>query len=176
MSRCFSAIDMGTVVDYSGKKDDDRRVRLGFEVFCQDPFSGEFMAPLVVWKEYRNCNAPNSMLMGDVCRWQNKGFTEEEAAGFSVFSLISKPCLVELTFKLSKAQRPYASVSSIRPLPTGMECPAQFRPSSGFSAVESSHVDDYRLPEFLKDWLSRAVGLENLLSGQALLDWEEPEH
>jgi hypothetical protein len=160
-ARCVSFVDLGTQsFEYNGETKSARKVRLGFEVPGEmrvfDEEKGE--QPCMVSIELSISFHEKSNLKKHLDAWFGKAVNE---ANFDPETdLLGKPAMVNVTHKESKSGHTYACISSITPLPKGMDCPKQINPSTyffmGWLGLKKDFQEDVFavLPKFIQDKIS----------------------
>ena len=150
VARCYSMIHIGTVSwEWQGKESSSNKIRVTFElpsemkVFKEE--NGE--QPIVISAEYGLSLHKKSRLRPILEGWRGKAFTEEEVENFEVSNLVGVPAFLNIIHN----EKGYAEISSILPVPKGMECPPQINKSQ---ILDYENFDDAlfeSLPDFIKD-------------------------
>lgn len=131
VGRCYRVIDLGTKLDRNYGK-------LKHQVLVQWEFPECLMEdgkPFSVSNWYTVSLHEKSNLRKDLESWRGKVFTETELQGFHLGNVLDKPCYINIIHNESGGKT-YANVSSIMPLPDGMECPKAVNPLIVFNLSE----------------------------------------
>ncbi len=153
-ARCYSLIHIGTIKEnFQGEEKIMNKVRITWElptelkVFKEE--NGE--QPSVISKEFTLSLHEKSTLRGFLTNWRGKSFTEEEAKSFDVETLLSAPCMLNITHKQSKdGTKTYAEIGSVSKLPKGLPCPEQINESYVWTYENFDAEKFSKLPEFLR--------------------------
>ena len=153
VARCYSMVEIGTVTDdYMGTPKSLHKVRVSWELPFKkkvfDPSKGE--QPFSIHKEYTLSMHEKSNLRHDLESWRGKGFSEAEAKAFDITKLLGKPCMLNIIHKTANSGNSYAQVSSITPIPEGMNCPEQINPTFVLSYSDWDENKFLGLPEWLR--------------------------
>lgn len=168
VARCYQQIQIGTVTDtIMGKTVTAAKVRIGWElptelkVFKEE--KGE--QPLVISMEFTLSMNSKANLRKSLASWRGKDFTEEEAKAFDITKLLGVPCMVNIIHKpgVSDPTKMYEKISSISPLPKGVECPAQINPTFVLSYDEWSDEKFLSLPEFIQEKIKSSSEFQQML-------------
>jgi len=152
VARCYSMIQIGTVVDeWMGKTKEVPKVRIGWELPMElrtfDENKGP--QPMVLSREYNLYLYEKANLRKDLESWRGKAFTEEEVKAFDITKLMGVSCMVNV-IHATKDGKTYANISGITPMPKGMNCPPQINPAFILS-YDSWDVEKFNtLPDFIK--------------------------
>ena len=155
IARCYQMLHIGTVMEeYMGEKKPMNKVRIGWElptelkVFSEE--KGE--QPFVISQEYTLSMGEKANLRKMLASWRGKDFTEEQAKCFDITNLIGVPCMVNIIHKLSKdGSKTYQTISSVTPLPKGINCPEQINKTAILQYDDFDDVLFNSLPDFIKD-------------------------
>lgn len=112
------------------------------------PENGE--QPYSISKEYTLSMYEKANLRRDLESWRGKGFTDNEAKAFDITKLLNKTCMINVIHKESKKGNMYAQVSSITPIPDGMNCPDQINKTFVLSYSDWSDEKFNFLPEWIR--------------------------
>jgi hypothetical protein len=87
--------------------------------------------------------------------------TNEIAENFDIFTLLGKPCMVNLTH-VTKGDATYANIIGMSPVPKGLVCPPAFNTALCYNTEEHDDTVFSQLPEFIQDkikmsdeWIAR---------------------
>lgn len=153
-ARCYAVVDLGMQkTEWNGKINVRRKVRISWELPTELMEDGR---PFSVSQQYTLSLSEKARLRKDLQSWRSRSFTETELEGFDLFTVLGVPALVNVIHNKGGDGRTYANVSSISPLPRGMECPPAVNDTLRFS------LDDYtpEAYEALPDWLKDKINLE----------------
>ena len=165
VARCYQIIDLGTSEqggNFPGKK---RKIQFLFEtpyelaVFNEDV--GE--QPFYVRSMYTLSMNEKAILRKDVQSWIGKTMDDKEAARFNVFSLLGKPCMVNVVHT-TKGENTYANIKAITPLAKGMTCPDAINPLVAFSASQPDMEVFASLPEFIQDKIKESDEFQHYMA------------
>jgi hypothetical protein len=117
---CYQMIELGQLYD---KKYDkwSRKVLLGWELPMETMDDGR---PFIVSNRFTASLGENAALRRQLESWRGRPFSAQELAGFDLKAVLGKPCMVNIVHK-QVGDKTYANITSITPLPKGMEVPAQ---------------------------------------------------
>ena len=152
IGRCFKMVYMGTIDGKFGKA---KKVYLSWELPTEMKVwkEGEAAKPSSVNKEYTLSTNPKSNLGQDLVSWRGKAFTTEEAKVFDIVKVLGHPCMVNLIHNPSKSDPniKYEKISTITPMPKGLEAPAAINDQVVFSVLDFDQSVFDSLPEFLQN-------------------------
>lgn len=153
IARCFSIIDLGlqeTV--WNGEQKLLHKVRIAWELPGERMEDGQ---PFSISSTYTLSLGDKANLRRDLQSWRGRPFTEEELARFDLFTVLGAPAMVNVVHNPSKdGTRTYANVSSVSPLPKGVDCPDQINPTLAFSIDEHTPEQWEALPDWAKQKIS----------------------
>ncbi len=161
-------IHIGTVTEtFKGTEKQLNKVRLTFElptetkVFKEE--NGE--QPYSISKEFTLSMHEKATLRQMLESWRGKGFTELESESFDITVLCGKPCMLNVIHETSPdGSKTYAKISSISPMPKGLQCPAQVNPDFILSYDDFDHEAFENLPDFLKDKIKTSVEYAHMMT------------
>ena len=163
---CYKMIELGTITDtFKGEDVTRHRVLLYWELSNELKEFDGVDKPISVSKEFTLSMNEKSTLRKMLESWRGKAFTKDEANAFDITKLMGVPCMVNVLHVTSGTGNQYENVSSITPLPKGMEVPTAVNKTVEFSLdnFEQSIFDT--LPDFIKDKINGSaerIGLKNL--------------
>lgn len=158
---CYKMIELGTITDtFKGEDVTRHRVLLYWELSNEQKEFDGVMKPISVSKEFSLSMNEKSTLRKMLESWRGKAFTEKEATAFDITKLMGVPCMVNVLHVTSAAGNVYESVTSITPLPKGMEIPTQFNDSFEFSLDGFDQVKFDSFPDFIKDKINSSVEMQ----------------
>lgn len=150
VGRCISVIDLGVQQTPFGGKE---KVYIGFEVpgercAWKDKQGVDHEGPALIGSRYTNSIHEKSILGQTLIGWRGKPFTDEERAGFDLFNILGKPCLINVVHT-QKDSRTYANIQSIMRLPQGMECGPAESELLAYSPMDQTTAGNFaKLPEW----------------------------
>jgi hypothetical protein len=163
VARCYQIVDLGTTMQtgqFPGKK---RKVQFIFELPTETAEfeKGEGEKPFYARSIYNLSMNEKAVLRRDIEAWAGKKMTNELAADFDIFTLIGKPCLLNITH-VTKGDSTYANIIGMSPVPKGMICPPAVNPPLTYNTEEHDEKVFSQLPEFIQDkikmsdeWIAR---------------------
>jgi hypothetical protein len=163
VARCYQIVDLGTTMQtgqFPGKK---RKVQFIFELPTElhEFERGDGLKPFYARSIYNLSMNEKAVLRRDIEAWAGKKMSNEIAENFDIFTLLGKPCMVNLTH-VTKGDATYANIIGMSPVPKGLVCPPAFNSALCYNTEE--HDDDVfnQLPEFIQDkikmsdeWIAR---------------------
>ena len=162
-ARCYQIIDLGTTMQtgqFPGKK---RKVQFIFELPTEtyEFEKGEGLKPFYARSIYNLSMNEKAVLRRDIEAWAGKKMSNEIAADFDIFTLLGRPCIVNITH-IEKGDATYANIIGMSPLPKGMVCPPAFNNALCYNTEEHDEAVFSQLPEFIQDkikmsdeWIAR---------------------
>ena len=163
VARCYQIVDLGTTMQtgqFPGKK---RKVQFIFELPTElhEFERGDGLKPFYARSIYNLSMNEKAVLRRDIESWAGKKMSNEIAENFDIFTLLGKPCMVNITH-VTKGDATYANIIGMSPVPKGLVCPPAFNSALCYNTEE--HDDDVfsQLPEFIQDkikmsdeWIAR---------------------
>jgi hypothetical protein len=162
-ARCYQIIDLGTTMQtgqFPGKK---RKVQFIFELPTEtyEFEKGEGLKPFYARSIYNLSMNEKAVLRRDIESWAGKKMSNEIAGNFDIFTLLGRPCIVNITH-IEKGDATYANIIGMSPLPKGMVCPPAFNNALCYNTEEHDEAVFSQLPEFIQDkikmsdeWIAR---------------------
>jgi hypothetical protein len=162
-ARCYQIIDLGTTMQtgqFPGKK---RKVQFIFELPTEtyEFEKGEGLKPFYARSIYNLSMNEKAVLRRDIEAWAGKKMSNEIAGEFDIFTLLGRPCIVNITH-IEKGDAKYANIIGMSPLPKGMVCPPAFNAPICYNTEEHDEDVFSQLPEFIQDkikmsdeWIAR---------------------
>jgi hypothetical protein len=162
-ARCYQIIDLGTTMQtgqFPGKK---RKVQFIFELPTEtyEFEKGEGLKPFYARSIYNLSMNEKAVLRRDIEAWAGKKMSNEIAGEFDIFTLLGRPCIVNITH-IEKGDAKYANIIGMSPLPKGMVCPPAFNAPLCYNTEEHDEAVFSQLPEFIQDkikmsdeWIAR---------------------
>ena len=151
-ARCYQIIDLGTTMQtgqFPGKK---RKVQFIFELPTEtyEFEKGEGLKPFYARSIYNLSMNEKAVLRRDIEAWAGKKMSNEIAGEFDIFTLLGRPCIVNITH-IEKGDAKYANIIGMSPLPKGMVCPPAFNAPLCYNTEEHDEAVFSQLPEFIQD-------------------------
>ena len=162
-ARCYQIVDLGTTMQtgqFPGKK---RKVQFIFELPTEtyEFEKGEGLKPFYARSIYNLSMNEKAVLRRDIESWAGKKMSNEIAGNFDIFTLLGRPCIVNITH-IEKGDATYANIIGMSPLPKGMVCPPAFNNALCYNTEEHDEAVFSQLPEFIQDkikmsdeWIAR---------------------
>jgi hypothetical protein len=163
VARCYQIVDLGTTMQtgqFPGKK---RKVQFIFELPTElHQFAeGEGEKPFYARSIYNLSMNEKAVLRRDIESWAGKKMSNEIAENFDIFTLLGKPCMVNITH-VTKGDATYANIIGMSPVPKGLVCPPAFNSALCYNTEEHDEAVFNQLPEFIQDkikmsdeWIAR---------------------
>ena len=163
VARCYQIVDLGTTMQtgqFPGKK---RKVQFIFELPTElHQFAeGESEKPFYARSIYNLSMNEKAVLRRDIESWAGKKMSNEIAENFDIFTLLGKPCMVNITH-VTKGDATYANIIGMSPVPKGLVCPPAFNSALCYNTEEHDEDVFNQLPEFIQDkikmsdeWIAR---------------------
>lgn len=151
---CYKMIELGTITEnFQGEDVTRHRVLLYWELSNElKDFDGNGKeSPISVSKEVTLSMNEKSTLRKMLESWRGKAFTKDEANDFDITKLMGVPCMVNVIHVTSGSGNQYENVSSITPLPKGMDKPTINNKTVEFSLESFDQAIFDSFPDFIKD-------------------------
>jgi hypothetical protein len=160
---CISFIDMGTQETIYGPK---RQVRLRWELPTELMADGR---PFTISQTYTWSMSAKSRLRGDLESWRGKAFEAKDFGkdGFDTRKLLGTPCLLNI-IHVDRNSTTYANISSLSPIPKGMEKPTNPRNALVYLALTEEDFDAADLedlPERMKQQIKSSPEYNFIVNG-----------
>ena len=173
---CYKMVELGTITDtFKGEDVTRHRVLLYWELSNELATFDGVEKPISVSKEFSLSMNEKSTLRKMLESWRGKAFTEKEANAFDITKLMGVPCMVNVIHVTSQSGNQYENVSSITPLPKGMEIPTQFNDSFEFSIDGYDQAKFDTFPDFIKEKISSSVEMKARQATAPVVIEEEEE-
>lgn len=159
MAVCWRVIDLGTQRwEYQGEPQIGRKVLIGWELHGEaddgTPLTTDDGQPLSVFKTYTLSLGKKANLRADLESWRGRAFTEQELAGFDVFTVAGQPCMVTIKHT-KKAEKTYANVASVTKFPSALK---HVKPSAKNDVQTFDVTDpDAHVEEVLPEWITKQI-------------------
>lgn len=160
---CIGFIDMGTQETMYGSK---RQVRIRWELPTEHMADGR---PFTISQTYTWSMSTKSRLRGDLESWRGKAFEKSDfgKGGFDTKKLVGVPCLLTV-IHTNKGSDTYANISSISPVPKGMEKPTSAHNTLVYFALDEDGFNKEVLeamPEKMKASIKESPEYNHLVHG-----------
>lgn len=175
---CYKMVELGTITDtFKGEDVTRHRVLLYWELSNELAMFDGVEKPISVSKEFSLSMNEKSTLRKMLESWRGKAFTEKEANAFDITRLMGVPCMVNVIHVTSQSGNQYENVSSITPLPKGMEIPTQFNDSFEFSIDGYDQAKFDTFPDFIKDKINGSIEMKarQVDQGQSIEETQEDD-
>ncbi len=167
VARCYPVVDLGMqTTTFNGQDSEKRKVRISWELPAELMEDGR---PFSVSANYTLSLSEKANLRKDLQSWRGRAFTDEELAGFDLFSVLGIPAMVNVVHNTNN-NKTYANVGSVSPMPKGMAAPTLVNDPLKFSLDEYDEVTFQGLPE----WLRNKINIKGVQSPQESSDENLP--
>lgn len=164
-ARCIWVIGMGPqVVNFQGQESVKVQIYIGWEIASETMRDGR---PFMVGQTYTASFNKKSKLRINLESWRGRAFTQEELEGFDLAKLAGVPCMVSVIHNESSNGKTYVNLSSIAPLPKGMECPPLVNDTIVFDPENFVQSDYEQLPQWLQDKINVSPKKTESMYGEA---------
>ena len=173
-ARCYQIIDLGhqTVPKYKAEGFSVMpKVRITWEI-CDEMMSDG--RPFSISKEYTASLGEQARLRKDLDAWRGRLFTEKELTGFSLESILGKPCQLLISHS-EKNGKTYANISSIVPVKKTDVIPELVNPMVKFDLQEFDHAVFDTLTSYVQKKILMSKELEENGIPQHNTSVAEPE-
>lgn len=149
---CTMIVDLGLQPGFENGPP-QRKVYVGWEIPSEqiewtDKDGNKQTGPMKIGRQYTLSLNEKATLRHHLENWRGRAFTAQELAGFDLFNIANKACLIGVTHKTT-GDKTYANVSSVMSLPKGTTAP----PASARVMLYPDPADKEaysRLPEWLQ--------------------------
>lgn len=168
---CYSVIDLGMQPSRSPQYPDRHKVMFIWEIPDEridvEKDGVKQNLPRVISAEYTLSLSSKGNLRPMLESWRNKAFTEEELEGFDLKNVLGANCYINVVHKRTVTKdgepRTYANVSSVNPLPKGVERKQPENPKCFFSFEEYQRGQDLPdAPEWIINKIKQSAEWKNL--------------
>lgn len=111
--------------------------------------------PMSIGKVYTESLSEKANLRKDLEAWRSRAFTKDELAGFELFNILGKPCLLSVVHDTDESGKTRAYIQSVSALPKGMIAPKHEGDLLKYDAENTAQHD--KLPEWLRKKIAEAV-------------------
>ena len=170
IARCYAVVDLGMQKStWQGVESEKRKVRISWELPEALMEDGR---PFSVSANYTLSLSEKANLRKDLQSWRGREFTEQELAGFDLFTVLGVAAMVNVVHN-SKDNKTYANVGAVTPLPNGMQAPPPVNSVLKFSLDEHTEEEWQALPDWLQKKINRdAQSLHAVHSQEAPSDFD----
>jgi len=148
---CYQMVELGQLYDAKYDKY-SRKVLLGWELPNETMEDGR---PFIVSSRYTLSFNENAVLRRQLESWRGRPFSAQELMGFDLKAVLGKPCMVNIVHK-QVGDKTYANITSITPVPKGMDAPAQTNANQVFEFGDQGFDEDA--------FNSLSEGLKNIIA------------
>jgi hypothetical protein len=157
-ARCVRIIELGTQLrSFNGDSKESEMCLMDWELFGEE---GPEAKPYLINARYTLSLHPESSLRKILKSWRGRDFTPEELAGFDLYNVLGKDCLLSIIHNKS-AEKTYANVAGVSPLMKGMvgklKAFEATTPLLYFSLVKAGQIG------FQTDWDAVPVWVQNII-------------
>lgn len=124
---------------------------------------------------YRVSLNEKSNLAKMLTSWRGKAFTEEEADGFDLSSMVGRACQLQVLTTARKDGTPTNRIAGVFGLPKGFTEPAPENPTILYQIEDGENDVFASLPEWIRDKITRSVEWQRAHNGTEKLDIEDDE-
>lgn len=152
---CIAIYDLGSHMNkgFEGKAPSlERKVRLTWELVDTTMKDGK---PFVIGEKYTMSLGEKANLRKLLKQWRSKDISEAEQKRFDIECMLGCGCQISIAHnpgKGDKANRIYANLASIMPLPRGLPVPSPVNPFSRYSIS-----DGQNFPPEMPDWIKKEI-------------------
>ena len=107
--------------------------------------------------------------------WRGKAFTEEEADGFDLSTMLGKACQPQVLTTTRKDGTPANRIAGVFGLPKGFAEPTPENPTLLYSIEDGENDVFTSLPEWIRDKIARSVEWQRAHNGTEKIDIEDDE-
>ncbi len=159
---CNMIVDLGMQPGYEGGAP-QRKVYIGWEVPSEsvewtDKDGNKQVGPMKIGRTYTLSLNEKATLRAHLENWRGRAFTAQELAGFDLFNIANKACLIGVTHKTS-GDKTYANVSSVMSLPKGTTAPTVSGKILLYPDPSDPGVFE-RLPEWIQKKINEQVQVQ----------------
>lgn len=148
--RCYGMVDLGTQPSNNPKFEPAHKLLLLWELPNECYEYENEQIPCTISKEYTASIGKKANLRKHLDSWRGKSFTEEEAKGFAIETVIGVPCTLSVSHQKKGDGGIYAKVESVSGLPKGVSVPSQFHESVHYELSMGRDAVFEALPEWIR--------------------------
>jgi hypothetical protein len=154
-ARCVSVVDLGVQETPWGGKE---KVYIGFEVpeervEWKDKDGKDHEGPAFIGNRYTLSIHKDSTLGQHLTSWRGVPFTDDERAGFDLFTVLGAPCMISV-IHVEKNGKVYANINSIMRMPKGMTVPPAETDMIAYTPMDNDKAVNFSA---LQDWQKKLV-------------------
>ena len=161
---CYMMVEIGHVPNPFHRPDSPTSNEVRHECYIRWEFPGETKVfkpengpePFSIGKTFTLSLHEKAGLRKTLESWRGKPFTEDEAKRFDITQLLGKTCLINVVHKTRESGKTYAEVSSISPIPKGMEKPVPSNKPILLSYEDWNENVYNSLPEWLRNRIAES--------------------
>jgi len=151
LARCYQVVDLGIqTVTFNNEQKEAHKVLFGWELPATLMEDGK---PFFISARYTVSLHEKSNLRGQLQSWRGRSFTEDELAGFDLYTVLGVPCMLNVVHNNSNG-RTYANISAITPIPQGMSCPAAVNAPLRYAIDEHTDAEFQALPAWMRNTIN----------------------
>lgn len=163
IARCVKLIDIGTQRgQYQGTPTVRKQIILQWEIPGETVEINGEQKPLLVSKFLTDSLNEKATMRAMLEAWRGRPFTAAELKRFDKMNLLGAACMVNVIHD----DNGRAKVSSVAPLPKGVQCPPAFNNPSAFWIDEWDDNAFAALPEGFKKFIEKSDEYKALNAGQ----------
>ena len=106
--------------------------------------------------------------------WRGKAFTEEEADGFDLSTMLGRACQLQVLEVARKDGTPCNRIAGVFGLPKGFPEPTPENPLLLYSIEDGENEVYSQLPEWIRDKISKSVEWQREHNGTDKIGFDEP--
>lgn len=111
--------------------------------------------PMSIGKTYTESLSEKANLRKDLESWRSKAFSPQELAGFELFNILGKPCLLSVVHDTGEDGKTRAYIQSVSALPKGMSAPTH---EGDLLKYDAENIGDHaKLPEWVRQKIAEQV-------------------
>lgn len=168
VARLYQTIHIGTnSYEYMGEMKKSDKVRLTFELCNEKKVfkEGDEPKPYSISREFGLSMGKKSKLRPFIENMTGTSFTDDEAYGFDIESLIGTACLLNVVHE-SKGDNTYANIAGATPLLKGMEAPEMHNEPTMIDVNSTPFEVIEALPEFIRSKIQSSEEYQGRLRHQ----------
>lgn len=111
--------------------------------------------PMSIGTMYTESLSEKANLRKDLESWRSRAFTQEELAGFELFNVLGKACMLSIVHGEGSDGKTRAYVEAVSAMPKGLPAPA---PEGDLLKYDADHQEHFnKLPEWLQKKIHEQV-------------------
>jgi len=144
---------------YMGKPKLQPKVYLRFQIPAEriewEKDGVKHEGPMSIGKTYTESLSEKANLRKDLESWRSRAFTREELAGFELFNVLGKPCMLSVVHDTGDDGKTRAYIQSVSAMPKGMPAPKHEGDLLKYDAANTADHD--KLPEWVRQKIAEQV-------------------